>query len=127
MNSMENHLVTSIFALLLCTVMLGACAVSTPTESPTATPTQTQTPSPGTLSISGRVWHDLCALSGGEGDVPVTPSAGCAQVGEGRYQANGLLESTEPGLGGVLVQLGEGDCPATGLATARTGMDGRYV
>jgi hypothetical protein len=73
------------------------------------------------------VWHDLCAVAGGEGDAPVTPSAGCKPVGDGNYQANGLLETGEPGIGGVLVELGAGACPASGLATAITGMDGSYT
>jgi hypothetical protein len=30
-----------------------------------------------TASISGVGWHDLCALAGGEGGMPIQPSAGC--------------------------------------------------
>ena len=76
--------------------------------------------------IGGRVWHDVCGVAGGEGGVPAVPSSGCIPDGGG-YRANGLLETDEPGIEGVLVSLGEGECPSTGLATATTGADGTYV
>jgi hypothetical protein len=78
-------------------------------------------------AIGGRVWHDLCALAGGEGGVPLSPSAGCVPDGSGGYRANGILEAGEPGIAGVLVTLGGGECPSTGLATATTGADGSYT
>ncbi len=78
-----------------------------------------------TASLAGRVWHDLCALGGGEGDAPLVPSAGCVPF-EGTYRANGRLESGEPGLAGLLVRLGLGACPSGGLAEATTDSDGAY-
>jgi len=89
------------------------------------TPTQGIVPEPA--SISGRVWHDLCAVAGGEGGTAITPSAGCVQSADGGYQANGLLETGEPGIGGVLVRLGAGACPASGLADATTDTGGAYA
>ena len=93
---------------------------------PGATPTATQEPVPAPASISGLVWHDLCAVGGGAGDTPLVPSPGCVLASDG-YRANGLVESDEPGLGGVLVQLGMGACPASGLAAATSSMNGVYA
>ena len=74
-------------------------------------------------SISGLVWHDLCALPDG----PLPPSAppGCIPFG-GSYEANGVLEAGEPGLANVTLQLGAGACPSSGLASATTGPDGTF-
>ena len=95
--------------------------------SPTLTPITTQGTSPISAAISGRVWHDLCAVAGGEGGIPITPSAGCIQISGGEYQANGVLEASDPFIGGVFVQLGVGACPASGLATATTDTAGAYA
>jgi hypothetical protein len=76
--------------------------------------------------IAGRVWHDVCAVAGGEGSAPAVPSAGCVPD-NGGYRANGLLEEGEPGIEGVQVTLGRGACPSDGLATIATGPDGTYV
>ncbi len=84
----------------------------------------TPTPAPG--AISGRVWHDLCEVGGGEGGEPATPSPGCIELEQGGYAANGVLEAGEPGLVGVLVNLGEGPCPAGGLASTLTAREGMY-
>jgi hypothetical protein len=92
-----------------------------------ATPVATQIPIPAKASISGSVWHDLCASAGGEGSVPLQPSAGCVAVGDGAYEANGLKEAGEPALQGVIVQLGVGMCPAYGLAEVATNPDGTYI
>lgn len=83
----------------------------------------TPTPSPGT--IGGRVWHDQCGVSGGEAGAAPTPTPGCVEL-DGGYVANGVLEAGEPGLVGVLVSLGDGACPARGLASTITATDGVY-
>lgn len=77
--------------------------------------------------ISGRVWHDLCAVSGGEGGEPTTPSFDCVPRGDGSFVADGNLEAGEPGLGGVVVNLGAGFCPAVGLGTTITDEAGVYL
>jgi hypothetical protein len=77
--------------------------------------------------VSGRVWHDLCAVSGGEGGEPATASFGCVTRGDGSFVANGHLEAGEPGLGGVVVNLGAGSCPAVGLGTTITDEGGLYL
>jgi hypothetical protein len=95
---------------------------------PTSEPTMTPTPPPAdTAVITGRVWHDLCAVVGGEGDQAATPSEGCIALADGSFQANGLLENAEPGIEGIEVSLGTGACPADGLATATTDSEGKYT
>ncbi|MCC7352460.1 MAG: hypothetical protein IT330_01790 [Anaerolineae bacterium] len=86
------------------------------------------TPTAGTNSgsIAGRLWHDLCA-PGREGEpAPATPPTGCVKAGDGTVQANGILETGEPGINGVLVTLGAGACPASTVATALTDAAGFY-
>lgn len=84
----------------------------------------TPTPAPG--AIGGRVWHDQCGVTGGEGGQPATPSPGCIEAEGGGYVANGVLEAGEPGLVGVLVSLGEGACPARDLASTITAREGAF-
>jgi hypothetical protein len=78
-------------------------------------------------SVQGRLWHDLCAVAGGEGGTPAIPTVGCVRGTDGAYRANGVLETNEPGLGGVLINLGLGVCPASGLASITTNADGSYA
>ncbi len=69
----------------------------------------------GRSSISGIIWHDLCAVgSGNQG------GSGCQADANGQFRANGILESGEPGIGSVTVTLKEGDCPAAGNRVIRT-------
>jgi len=76
--------------------------------------------------IRGIVWHDLCAPPDQyEGDPPPPPE-GCIDLGGGCMGANGVLESGEPGIEDVLVYLGSGSCPSTGLDSAYTNSNGRY-
>jgi hypothetical protein len=77
-------------------------------------------------SISGRVWHDLCGVAGGEGDRPASPLPGCIEDGN-TYHADGVFQAGEPGIEGVLVALGQGNCPVAGLATATTDAWGLYT
>lgn len=99
---------------------------TTPEETPETTPEETPASAADTGSISGQVWHDLCAVSGGEGGEPAVPSDGCVSVdGEG-FEANGIREAEEPGIEGVTVMLGEGACPADGFAEATTDGDGNF-
>lgn len=81
----------------------------------------------GDAAISGVVWHDLCAVSGGEGDVPLVPSSGCTELEDGSYRANGILEEDEPRLPDIEVTLGQGPCPAAGFATTKTNPQGEYT
>lgn len=83
------------------------------TVAETAPPTAEATPDvsePATASISGRVWHDLCAGSGTVGD---EPPDGCI-AGEDGFRADGIYDD-EPGIEGLRVGIGAGACgaPAT--------------
>lgn len=77
--------------------------------------------------LGGQIWHDLCEVTGAvEADDPDS-TAGCVVAADGSYLANGLLESGEPGLAGLVVNLGEGECPASGLASTVTDSEGIYL
>lgn len=96
-------------------------AVSTPTPLP-------EPEDPNLALINGRLWHDLCAVAGGDGEEGAAPSAGCiANAGGDSFQANGLLEPDEPGISDVVISLGAGNCPAAGLTTVSSDEDGDYV
>jgi hypothetical protein len=47
--------------------------------------------------------------------------------GDGSFVADGRLQDDEPGLGGVVVNLGEGPCPAISLGTTITDEAGFYL
>ncbi len=81
----------------------------------------------GGAVISGRVWHDLCASTETDQGNSLQPSPGCIELDDGRNMANGDIDPDEPGLEGLLVELGEGTCPATGLAVTITDYDGLYL
>ncbi|MCB9421188.1 MAG: hypothetical protein H6667_15410 [Ardenticatenaceae bacterium] len=92
---------------------------------PTATPKPVD---PNSASISGIVWHDLCAVAAGAEEGQLIPSEGCIATADGTsFQANGLVEDSEPGLPDVVINLGEGECPAEGLATATTDDVGNFA
>ena len=97
-----------------------------PGAQPTAVPSPTPADSNLAL-VNGRVWHDLCAVAGGDGGEEATPSEGCVALPDGGFQANGLLENSEPGLPNILINLGEGECPSEGFATTTSDGDGDYV
>lgn len=88
---------------------------------------ETPTPKLGEGTISGIVWHDLCAVAGGEGGQAAVPSPGCVSDEAGGFRANGMLEPDEPGIPNVSVDLGQGNCPSTGLAVAKSDQDGRFT
>jgi hypothetical protein len=79
---------------------------------------------PSLGSVGGVVWHDLCAVPY---ETVSEPPAGCVMLADGGLEANGVLESGEPGIEGVAVSLGAGPCPSPGIAMAFTMEDGSYV
>ncbi len=88
------------------------------------TPAPEPTPMPAAnAAINGRVWHDLCAVAGDEEEAP----DGCVPADDGGFQADGILDAGEPGIEGVLVQLGAGACPAVGLGETLTDGNGRFA
>jgi hypothetical protein len=77
---------------------------------------------PGSAGISGWVWHDLCD-SGKDGEPAKTKTPkGCMEdvSALGNYHADGLMSIDEPLIEGVVVMLGEGKCPSTGMAEQST-------
>ena len=76
-------------------------------------------PDPDPGSIAGIVWNDHCSQFGG------SPPPGCLDTVP--YRANGTLDSGETGFSGVLVELGAGACPSTGLDTTLTNASGEYT
>ena len=99
-------------------------------QAESAEPTATAVPEATNMGIiNGRIWHDLCAVAGGDGsDETAVPSAGCIASPDGGFQANSLLEDEEPGIASVLVNLSENACPSEStIQTATTDEDGDYV
>ncbi len=80
----------------------------------------------GSGSISGLVFHDLCALPY---ESVSTPPPGCIDLGPvDGYGANGVYDPGEPGIPGVHVKLLQGSCvSSTILQTAVTGPDGSFA
>ncbi len=90
--------------------IITACNFRGPDDTTTEPPLPTETPM-GIASIEGIIWHDLCANTSSEEELP----AGCVinEITDGLI-ANGLLESGEPGLPDVTIELGFGPCPSFG-------------
>lgn len=82
---------------------------------------------PASASISGIVWHDVCALP--DGPLPDPLSVGCVADGAGSARANGIREEGEPGIAGVQVDLYYGSCDIGGTidASVLTDSNGRYI
>jgi hypothetical protein len=120
-----------ISVFMLIAFLLGACVpglLNVAPVIPEPTVIAISTIPANTASISGVVWHDLCALAGGKGSVPMQISAGCVLAEMGGAQANGIREAKEPGLGGVLVSLGYGSCGETDDDfEVRTNEDGSFA
>jgi hypothetical protein len=77
----------------------------------------------GTDTLTGIVWHDLCAVSGEEDE---EPGLGCVSTTDGEIQADGTWED-EPGIEGVQVSLGNGECPTEAVDVVVTDSEGRYT
>jgi CSLREA domain-containing protein len=81
----------------------------------------------GEGSISGLVWHDLCAVP--DLGYPPTPPPGCADPGgDGLYtDADGIYDPSEPGIPGITVRLKAGNCAVgSDLMMAVTDAAGEY-
>ncbi len=112
---MSNHpfIITSFFALILAIL---ACNLPSGQITPTSI---------GTSSISGMIWHDLCALP--EGPLPDPLPTGCIPINGGGASANGILDAGEPGISNVTVQLHSGSCADPVTATALTDGTGQFT
>lgn len=105
--------VTDMFTLDVDNVLADSPAE--PTAEPTAATTGAMAGVPGENggSISGVVWHDVCAATGAEAAADSEAPAGCVTAaGATTYQANGVLDEGETGIAGVQVHLLGGDCTA---------------
>jgi hypothetical protein len=79
----------------------------------------------GNAALAGLVWHDSCNI---EASAETGGSLqNCREDESGTSVANGVIDSGEEGLGGLIVNLGQGSCPARGLATTVTDADGIYL
>jgi hypothetical protein len=76
-------------------------------------------------TVFGEVWHDLCPYTPGD-PVPNPLSSGCILDQWGNVHADAVRQADEPGIPGVVVDIGPGDCPSAGLATAVTDANGYY-
>jgi hypothetical protein len=75
-------------------------------------------------TVFGQVWSDLCAYHLGS-PVPDPLPAGCVHDPFGVH-GDKIKQPAEPGIPGVVVDIGPGDCPSAGLATAVTDVNGYY-
>jgi len=133
MDHKKNSSIVFVGLSIVMGVYLSACNMpledllggATPTSLPK--PTQITLPTPATGAISGRVWHDLCAIPGEGQPAPEGPPQGCVVAEGGGFRANGSYELDEPGIEGVEISLGMGVCPSTGLATATTDGEGGFT
>jgi hypothetical protein len=119
-----RRILPAIAAVVVLTVL--GCDLSSIPAAPTPIPTLTPLPVPASGAISGRVWHDLCALSLSRAYSPVPHSPGCTPLADATYQANGLEEPGEPGLAGLRLLLASGACPGAPLAESTTEGDGAF-
>jgi hypothetical protein len=116
----------AILSLSSCNLPLGNLfGAASPTPLPS--PTQIVLPPAATGSITGRIWHDLCAAPGEGQPNPDQPPEGCVTDAQGGYRANGIQEGDEPGIEGLEVSLGVGACPSTGYASTTTNSDGSFT
>ncbi len=75
-------------------------------------------------TVFGQVWSDLCAYHQGD-PVPDPLPAGCIHDAFGVH-GDKIKQPAEPGIAGVVVDIGPGDCPSAGLSTATTDVNGYY-
>jgi VCBS repeat-containing protein len=118
----QRHPLVAWLGLMGLIFVLTACNYPGPDDTTTEPSFPTETPV-GIASIEGIIWHDLCANTSGEEELP----PGCV-INEitGGLIANGVLETGEPGLPDVNIELGFGPCPSFGLAKMTTDYGGRY-
>ncbi|MGA9532058.1 MAG: SdrD B-like domain-containing protein [Anaerolineales bacterium] len=128
MSSPSRRKVVVVTTLTFVGFVVAACSMQAPQTSPQATatpfvfPTATQPAATG--SVTGMVWLDQCSPSA---DDSAELPAGCVETATGDgMRAEGILSAGESGIAGLSVRLGEGSCPASGLATATTDDQGGY-
>ncbi|MFH2101878.1 MAG: hypothetical protein ABIJ39_00785 [Chloroflexota bacterium] len=78
-------------------------------------------------TINGMVWHDLCSVAPGTDPLPSPLPDGCIVDDFGVVHADGIRQPSEPGIAGVVVGIGQGDCPSYDQLTATTDVNGEYT
>ena len=82
----------------------------------------------GVSSISGKVWHDECAVPY---STPTSTPPGCIALPGGGYGADGIYDPSEPGIDDVKVEIFSGGCPSAGplaiAAEVYTDSNGDYI
>jgi CSLREA domain-containing protein len=81
----------------------------------------------GDSSLSGLIWHDLCAVPN---TTPTAPPPGCIDLPGGGLGADGIYDPAEPGIEGLRVSVYSGACPpmAPGIAgVVLTDASGAYT
>jgi hypothetical protein len=76
--------------------------------------------------IQGTVWEDQCAGVGPGTPVPDPLPLGCVLNNNGQIFTNQTYDPGEPGIPGLIVNLGQGTCPSTGYRQVETGPDGMF-
>jgi len=76
-------------------------------------------------TVFGMVWHDMCSFTPGD-LIPDPLPAGCAIDEWGNVHADEVHQADEPGIPGVVVDIGPGDCPSAGLTSVVTDANGYY-
>jgi hypothetical protein len=74
--------------------------------------------------VSGIVWHDLCSVQPGD-PIPAVLPDGCVLDGS-IVHADGIRQPGEPGIAGIVVDIGFGDCPSSGLVSTVTDAEGHF-
>jgi hypothetical protein len=108
------------FSVMAFSLILSACSTFT------IIPSSDQPPTPvivsgaaeePTGSISGWVWHDQCETGLDGEPAPTNTPPGCVEQLSplGAYHANGVLDTDELSIEGIVVKLRQGDCSATSL------------
>jgi hypothetical protein len=120
--------IASVLVAAAITLTIFACDLPFPTPTVENEPLATDTPEPAPGSISGVLWHEICQFTGGQAGEPVVLGLGCVQWGAESWQfgPNQIMDPFEVGWEGVTLHLGAGACPASGLTTAMTNIDGEY-
>jgi hypothetical protein len=113
------------FTLLTLSLFVTACAQGSPsslapTSATVTSPSYVSTPASG--GILGWVWDDVCP-SGKPPQRAVAPAPkGCVTDSStlGPYRGDGVPAQGHPGIAGVVISLGVGQCPSTGSAETVT-------
>ncbi len=94
-----------------------------------ATAAATPTPAAGAASgqVEGMVWHDECAVEGGQNGEPLQTGPNCKKYPDWGYGGDGVKQPDETPIEGVEVRLAKGQCPGSPWLATLTDAQGHYV